>query len=90
MTLAVAYVVRIATSAASTHAAEPTGATTDHCAEKVGIGGIVTSGKLLIVRKFCLDQIKLLLTDNRWDLRHGGPLLLGGLGMSATTFANGN
>src|SRR5258708_6263969 len=90
MTLAMAYVVRIATSAASTHAAEPTGATTDHCAEKIGIGGIVASGKLLIVRQFCLDQIKLLLTDNRGNLGHRGPLLLGGLGMSSPASANGN
>ena len=69
MALAVAYIVGVATSAASTNAAEPTGTTTDHCAEKVGIGSIVPSGKLLIVSKFCLNQIKLLLADCKWKIR---------------------
>src|SRR5579885_453701 len=90
MTPAHADVVGVAAATASANAAEPTPPTADHGAQQVGIGGIVPPGKLLIVRQLRLDQIKLFLADDRWNLRHGGPLLLACLKMSSSPSTDGN
>src|SRR5579885_1062787 len=90
MTPAHADVVGVAAATASANAAEPTPPTADHGAQQVGIGGIVPPGKLLIVRQLRLDQIKLFLTDDRWNLSDGSPLLLARLKMSSSPATNGN
>jgi hypothetical protein len=90
MTPAHADVVCIAAATASTNAAKSTRSATHQGTQQIGIGSIGAPSELLIVRKFCLDQIELLLADDCWDLRHSGPLLLARLDMSSPTSTNGN
>jgi hypothetical protein len=90
MTLAHADVIGVATATAASNAAEPTHPTPDHGSQKGGRGGSGAAGTALMVRKVPLDQITVLLADDRWNVSHGEPLLRTGLNMSSPTMTTAN
>jgi hypothetical protein len=66
-----------------------TEATADQRSEEVLVGGIAPAGEGLIVGQFRLHPLKLLLSDNRWNLGDGNPLLAGGEGGRVMRAAQG-
>jgi hypothetical protein len=51
---------------------------------------IVAAGKLLVVCRLALHQIKLFLRDDGWNLSHGFPLVGFGGGMASLIVTNGS
>jgi len=49
--------------------------TTDQRPEQVLVGFIVAAGEAFILRQTCLGQVKDLLADDGWNMRHENPVL---------------
>src|SRR5437899_12263882 len=64
--------------------------TADERTQQVGMSDIVAAGKLLVVCKLCLDEIKLFLRDDGGNLSHGFPLVGSGGGMASMLVTNGS
>ena len=84
----IADIVSVATTATAASTGQLACSATDQCAEEIGIGGIVATGKLEVLSQFGLDLIKLLLAHDTWHLGHRYPFLGWGLRMPASIPAN--
>src|SRR5450432_502701 len=72
----------------STRTRQMTSSATDERTQQVGMRCIVAAGKLLVVSKLRLHQIKLFFRDDGWNLSHRFPLLWPSGGMASVIVTN--
>src|SRR6266849_2408685 len=69
---------------------EMTRPTADQGTQQIGVSRIVAAGKLLVVCKLALHQVKLFLRDDSWNLSHGFPLVRPGGRMASMIVTSGS